>query len=307
MKLAYRTAVALLAGIAGMAPAPASAQVQTPSPPPAAARETLTNDTVIRLLAAGIGEAAVIGKIRASQAAFDLSTDGLIALKGKGVPNAVIAAMLDPAAGPAAPQALSTDAADPMLPHYPGVYVLNARADDARMTRLNPTASNQVRSSGLIGYAFTMGIAPLDFVASVPSPQARARVQAARPAFYFYFDEAVPRGLAVGAQSIWSTGVGGLTTSPTELSLVRFKVKPTLREARVATANIGGVSSGVMQKDQIAFQTDQVAPGIFKVTPLADLAAGEYGFIQSQGGGGGGGLGAASGITARVFDFGVER
>ena len=44
--------------------------------------ETLTNDSVIQLLKAGIAEDLIISKIRESQHSFDLSVEGMVALKG---------------------------------------------------------------------------------------------------------------------------------------------------------------------------------------------------------------------------------
>ena len=66
-----------------------------------AAAETLTNATVIQLVQAGIGNDAVIAKIKATDGKYGLGTDDLIALKTAGVPGDVIAAsdmsFLDPA------------------------------------------------------------------------------------------------------------------------------------------------------------------------------------------------------------------
>ncbi len=72
------------------------------------------------------------------------------------------------------------------------------------------------------------------------------------------------------------------------------------REARVGSANIGGVKTGVMDKDRIAFDYEMVRPGVFKVLPQAALAPGEYGFIYAISGGGSNGA-----MTARIFDFSI--
>ena len=60
-----------LAGIALLA-ACASSAVQA---------ETLTNDMVVSLVQAGLGDDAVIAKVKASAGHYALSTDDLIALK----------------------------------------------------------------------------------------------------------------------------------------------------------------------------------------------------------------------------------
>jgi hypothetical protein len=64
------------------------------------------------------------------------------------------------------------------------------------------------------------------------------------------------------------------------------------------SVNLGGVKSGVSDKARIAFNYEDVAPGVFKVMPTMDLAPGEYGFMYS--------VGAQAGSVARIFDFSVR-
>ena len=60
--------------------------------------ETLNNATVIELVAAGIGDAVLIPKIRSSRVIIDASEPALLKLKSAGVSDAVIVAMLERAA-----------------------------------------------------------------------------------------------------------------------------------------------------------------------------------------------------------------
>ena len=62
------------------------------------AAEVLTNDGVIAMVKSGLGEEVIIGKIKASQNQFDLSTQALLDLKSRGVSEAIIKAMLDTSA-----------------------------------------------------------------------------------------------------------------------------------------------------------------------------------------------------------------
>src|SRR3546814_17742863 len=59
----------------------------------AARAETLDNDSVVALVSAGLGDEAVIAKIKASPARYRLSHTDLLALKKNGVSGPVIAAM----------------------------------------------------------------------------------------------------------------------------------------------------------------------------------------------------------------------
>lgn len=270
-----------------------------PSVAQTAAAEVVTNETVLKLLGAGLPDQAIIAKIRTSKTQFDLSTDRLIELKTKGVSGPVLAAMLEPA--PQAAAEFSTDSADTSVPHYPGVYMFGAQ--DNKMTRMMATSSNQAKTGGVLGYALTMGIASASVKATIPGASAKVQTPNARPVFYLFFDESVPRGLQGNGSSTWTTGNGSITTSPEELSLVRFMEKENAREARVGSMNIAGAKQGVMDKDRIAFDSTLVRPGVFRVTPSANLEPGEYGFIQALTGGNVSGGGGA--MTARVFDFGI--
>lgn len=263
--------------------------------------ELVSNETVLKLLAAGLPDQAIIAKIRSSRTAFDLSTDNLIALRNKGVSGQVMAAMLEPVAT-TAPE-FSTDSPDPAVPHYPGVYMIGTKEN--RMTRMMATSSNQAKTGGILGYAFTMGIASMSVKATIPGASAKVQTGNVAPGFYLFFDESVPRNMQGPGASIWTTGNGSLTSSPEELSLVRFSEKENAREARVGSINIAGAKQGVMDKDRIEFQSEQIRPGVFKVTPTTNLKPGEYGFIQALTGGNVSGGGGA--MTARVFDFGIMK
>lgn len=283
-----------LAGIALLA-ACASSAVQA---------ETLTNDMVVSLVQAGLGDDAVIAKVKASAGHYALSTDDLIALKKRGVSGPVIAAMIESGAqGAVSSKAVfSADSPDPMVPHPSGVYM----ATDARMVRIDPTTSNQSKTGGILGYAFTGGIASLSIKAVIPNITARVRTGRARPTFYFYFDEAA-RGLSqAGGASLWLSGPASAITSPNEFSLIRFDVKKDRRETRVGSMNLAGAKAGVMDKDRIPFDYEQVTPGVFKVTPSSDLPTGEYGFLYSVSAGAGPGMWGNGTGSARIFDFAVH-
>lgn len=276
--------------------------------PTGARAETLTNDMVVSLVQAGLGDDAVIAKVRASAGHYALSTDDLIALKKRGVSGPVIAAMIQAGEQGAvsAKAAFSADSPDPLVPHPSGIYMLADWLPQPRMVRIDPTTSNQSKTGGVLGYAFTGGIASLSIKAVIPNISARVRTGRNRPTFYFYFDEA-SRGLSqAGGASLWLAGPASAITSPNEFTLVQFDVKKDRRETRVGSMNLAGAKSGVMDKDRIAFDYEQVTPGVFKVTPRAELAAGEYGFLYSVSAGTGPGMWGNGTGGARIFDFAVQ-
>jgi hypothetical protein len=261
----------------------------------APAPETLNNDSVVTLVRAGLGPEAIVAKINGSSSSFDTSTDSLVRLKQAGVPDPVIAAMLRKSTTLVSSSAAATsNSADPLAPHASGVYLLDSTASPSRMVRIDPTVSNQMKTSGTLGFAFSYGLAKMKMKAVIPNATARVQIASARPTFYFYFDQN-PAFANLGLTG----GFGFAMTSPNEFSLVRLEAKKDHREAAVGAFNIGGAQIGVQDKARSGFTYSDVAPGVFKVEVTQDLPPGEYGFLHSVSG--------ATGMagTARIFDFAV--
>jgi len=259
-----------------------------------AAAEQLTTESIVTLSKTGIGDDAIIAKIRAENVHFNLSVDEMIALKDKGVSSAVIAAMMT---APKAPEIkMSLDSPDPMVPHPAGVYLFDQLGADPKMVKMNPTVSNQAKTGGILGYTLTGGIASLSIKAAIPNETART-ITGKKPIFYFFFDQSND----VEASNAWASGANISITSPAEFSLIELMKKKGRREARVGSANLGGAKTGVMDKDRIPFEYTEVRPGVFKVEASNVANPGEYGFIFALGGSGAGGA-----MTARIFDFSVQ-
>lgn len=261
--------------------------------------QALTIDQVAELSAAGLGDEAIIAKMRRDGATFDLSAAQMLDLKRRGVSAPVIAAMLGTGA-PAATisPAMSLTSPDPMAPHPAGVYLL-VKGPSVEMQKLDATVVNQAKSGGIWGYVLTGGIASLSIKATIQNETARVGVGDPSPVFFFFFDESNPEA---ARQSVaWTSGTAATVNSPSEFTLIRLNEKDGRREARVGSMNIGGTKTGVMDQDRIAFQYDAVRPGVYRVTPREPLEPGEYGFIYSLAAGG-----AAGALAARIFDFSVQ-
>ncbi len=268
------------------------------------AAETLDNDIVAELTEVGLGDEAIVAKIKQSPGSYDVSTDAMVALKKRGVSSAVIAAMIEASnsVGVSNAEVGSIDSPDPMVPHPPGVYLLADWLSEPKMRFIDATTSNQTKTGGWLGYALTGGIASMSFKTVVPNKSARTKSDVDRPKFYFYFDQASSSLSNRGGATFWNAST---VTSPAEFSLVRFKVKKNRREAKVGKFNIGGAKAGVMEKDQIPFDYERIAPGVFEVQPMVDLDNGEYGFIYSTSAGAGPGGAGVGATTAKIFDFSI--
>lgn len=262
-----------------------------------AAAETLTNADVIALLEVGLGDEAVIAKIEASDAEFETDTATLIALRQHGVSSSVIAAMVK---RESAIVDFDDTSPDPTVPHTPGFYMLVEGSGEPSMMKIDPIASTQIKTGGILGYALTGGIASASVKAVIPGENAQTTTSSRRPVFYVFFD-----GPGEAQSAVFSSGFGNFIQSPNEISLIDLMEKKNRREARVGSLNIAGSKAGVMDKDQVPFSYEQVTETTYKITIDTDLEEGEYGFIFALVGGAG--PGASGGVAgARVFDFSVQ-
>lgn len=260
----------------------------------AAVADPLNLEDVVALSNAGLGDSAIVAKIQSAGAHFNLSPQEMIALRKRGVSSPVIAALIGDAKSVSTSE-VSKNSPDPAVQHPPGLYALIGRGPAARMVRIDPTTTSQMKTSGVLGYALTGGLAGMGMKVTVSNASARVRTSG-QPTFFFYFDESRPN-----ATTSTFMGASFAASSPNEFTLVRLERKGDHRETKVGKVNIGGAKIGVMDKDRIEFHYDTIRPGVFMVTPDRSMGTGEYGFLYTLPGAGMGGA-----MTARIFDFGVE-
>jgi hypothetical protein len=113
---------------------------------PQVAAETLRNEDIIKLVAAGFEPTTVIQKIRTSEVAFDVSTDGLIALKKCGVDELIVRELVRRLSGATAPE---PPMAPPAPPPSPSTAPVTAPAPPAPapVAPMPPDAPEATRSS----------------------------------------------------------------------------------------------------------------------------------------------------------------
>jgi hypothetical protein len=280
------------------------ATAQTASRPRAASASrpapSLTNQDIMKMLKAGLGEPIIVATIRSSQKrAFSLTPDSMIELKAAGVSDAVIALMLDPTAPAPAPTvaaplpAPTPDPNDPATPRESGIYLHRAN-ETPRLTMLQPSTFSGAKMGGGLMTAMTMGMKKMKMKAIVRAPGAGLRFKSAEPpAFYFYFD---PKSGGLSAAS-------GATSSPAEYVLARFEQKKDSRELVVLEmGGLRGPDAGLRSKDLLEFKVEQLSSGIYRVVPTSPLEPGEYCFFPSAAAGNA----AAGSFSGRLYDFGVD-
>lgn len=266
--------------------------------------EVLSNETIVAMSKAGFSPAVIISKIRSSKTDFKVSTTDMLRLKQESVADAVIEAMINAAqpqvgvaaAGSGTPK---PDPSNPASPHEAGVYVMREKNGQQELVQLEPSVYSQSKSGGFFKSAMTYGIAKIKSKAVLAGDHAKLQVDHQRPVFYFYF-EVKNSGLS-DSGNVWR----GASTTPNEFVLVKTEVKKNSRELVVGQMNAFGAQSGTLDKYVQAFDYEKVAPGIYKVTPKANLSDGEYCFFY----GGSAAMptyGMASVGSPKVFDFGVR-
>ena len=221
------------------------------------AQQVMHNDSVIKLVKAGLSDDLIVSTINASPGAYDTSADGLIALKTSGASDKVVAAVVAKAAAPAvapaavAPTVTGTSALPPGIDEI-GVYYKNK---SGAWVALDPEVVN-FKSGGFLKSVATEGIVKGDMNGHVPGGHAKTSVT-----FPVQFAVYTPEGTAI-----------------TEYQLVRYRTHSDSREFRSMT---GGVfhSSGGATRDLVEFKADKIATRLYQITLDSALGKGEYGLL----------------------------
>ena len=260
--------------------------------------EVMTNDEVISLSKAGLSPGIIISKIRSGKSNFDLSTDSLIKLKQSGVPDDIVAAMLEAKSGKPSSSAISNtmaggdDPNNPMAKHSYGIYLYEVRGERRKMTQLAPNVSAQNRTGGTFTSSLTYGISKVKVKSNLPGRNASLQIKDTQPVFYFYLD------VSSGGLNTAS----GIPSSPNEFAMIRFNQRSDNREVTIGKVNAFGGKGGLSDEYVVQFNSEDMGNGVYKVTPAAPLRTGEYAFYLLNSGN----SNASAAVGAKFFDFGVN-
>lgn len=244
---------------------------------PSAQEPPLTNQDVVKMCKLGLGDDVVIAKInQAPQVQFQLDVDSLAALKEQGVSKAVIEAMLKrSSAAPAAPEPRPGGSSA-------GLKALTGGEEEEGVWL--QTSQGRVRLESVLGdqsvtFAYMVSLIFLDF----PGLQAQVRTSDRRPSILVRMSKN-PRG---------------------RVFLVRAEPDKddNVRSVKVGKASPFGRKSWNSPDADWTIDCDfrEVEPGLWQMTPKADLKPGEYGLLFR-----GGFLGTLAATQAELFDFGVD-
>jgi hypothetical protein len=220
------------------------------------AQQALNNDSVIKLVKAGLSDDLIVTTINASPGSYDTSADGLIALKTAGASNKVISAIITRSTGAitptsAAPNTLSS----PGLP--PGVDSVGVYSKD-RDGVWNEVVAEVVnfKTGGALKHIGSVGFIKGDLNGHIGGT--RSRLILKTPAEFILY---VPEG-----------------RSPGEYQLLKFHINSDNREFRSLTGGIIHVTGGAT-RDTVDFTSRKIAPRAYAITLPASIVKGEYGFL----------------------------
>jgi hypothetical protein len=220
------------------------------------AQQTLNNDSVIKLVKAGLSDDLIVSTINASPGTYDTSANGLIALKNAGASDKLIAAVIARNAGVATPApATSTVSNTAGLP--PGVDSVGIYSKD-RDGAWNEVVAEVVnfKTGGALKHLGSVGLIKGDLNGHLGGN--RSRLILKTPAEFIIY---VPEG-----------------RSPGEYQLLKFRVNSDSREFRSLTGGIVHVTGGAT-RDTVDFTSRKIAPRVYAVTLTALTGKGEYGFL----------------------------
>ena len=230
------------------APAPPAPSTRTPDP------SMMSNDSVLRMHAAGLTDELIIQTIQTQPGHFDVAPDNLIALKKAGLSDSVLAAMTARNRRQITnvnPTPIDTQLQLPPVNEI-GVYY----KDKTGQWVLMDSEIVHIKSGGFIKNTLSDGIIKTDRNGVVNGRESRLLLP--RPIEFLIY------------------APDGVTAS--EYELVAFRLNSKDREFRVLT---GGVihSTGGAQRDDVAFNPVKIAPRTWTFTLGPGTPGAEYGIL----------------------------
>lgn len=244
------------------------------------AQQSLTNDSVIKLVKAGLSEDLIVTTINSSPGTYDTSANGLIALKQAGASDKVIAAVVLKAAGPSATLPASapaggsgttlggttigngsmapggSPAAGSALPagvDSVGVYYLDGNSNTWQEV---PAEVVNFKTGGALKHIATVGVIKQDMNGLLGGNRSRTILKF--PASFIFY---VPEGRAPG-----------------EYQLLRLRVNADSREFRASTGGVVHQSGGAI-RDEVDYTPKKIAPRVYQIILGEEIGKGEYGFL----------------------------
>lgn len=216
------------------------------------AQEALTNQSVIKMVKAGLGDDVIATVISSQPARFSLGPDDLITLKSANVSDKVLKAMMAKAQGSGNPLSASAPPAASQQAPVDEIGVYFKKSDV--WTALHPEVVNW-KTGGVLKSIGTAGIVKGDVNGRLNNAHSPNPVTTPVEVLIY-----TPEGVDV-----------------TEYQLIKLREEKGAREFRTVTGGVMHVSGGAT-RDLLEFQGTKIGPRLYTIT-LNLIKGGEYGFL----------------------------
>lgn len=242
--------------------------------PARAHQQKLTNKDIVKMVKASLPADVIVQAIKSSTPDFDISADGLIALKQDGVPDSVIQAMVIRSAPPETQPAQSLSTSLGQADAATRNVILIDAASRIQMMRATPTGGR----TGGVGMKMLNPFGKIKMLETFSGNHSQLRTSNPSPAF----EASLP---------------GDINPSDSIL-LVKLSVKSDRREISTGSGRIG-FSSGINKDDMLPISIDELptktTSGLsyktYRVNCVKTLPSGEYALVLHN---------------AVFYDFGVD-
>jgi hypothetical protein len=231
------------------------------------AKPALNNDSVIKMVKAGLTDDVIVATINANPGEYDASPDGLIALKQAGISNKVIDAIVakstnsgPDSAQPSAPPPPEAPAPPQYAPLPPGVDNIGAYYKDSG-GNWQPLPAEVVifQSGGLVKHVASAGLMKEDLNGLVGGM--RSRLVVSTPVTFILH---VPQGRTAN-----------------DFELIHLHVAGNNRQFQSVAGGLIHDSSSSL-RDEIDFSSKQIGPSAYEIVLNNGLGDGEFGFLAPQ-------------------------
>jgi hypothetical protein len=250
--------------------------------------QSLTNDSIVKLVGAGIHEDTIISVIRSQPGNYSLGTDDIIALKQAGVSEKTITAMLS-SAGNAGVRAFATRsgaALDINVPKDPGLYAL---VSNGTLRHIAGRPTSFTRTGSWVTSDLTLGIHARRTNTQVAGKSAYVTV-GRTPVFYY-------RAAQDGSDQV--------VPGTLNLILTRMTVTNGRRQFELEASGAFRRSQGISVRHQRNFAALEIESGLYEARP-DQLRPGQYAFFLYVAGASADRPREANALTGFIYDFQVE-
>jgi hypothetical protein len=217
--------------------------------------EILTNDTIVTMVKASLSEELILSKIKTSQNQFDVSTESILKLKGEGVGEKIIQAMIEASTKPgfSEPKTTQTAVTHPMAAYLglPPTAVLQGQSlyvkAGEKVLEMPPVVPGVQHSMAKHFIPFYFG--PGDNWHYLRGQKSVVRVTNRKPAFY-------------------------TKTNPSAFLLTKLSYDSP-KDIRYV------VSTGATFRGTIPIAVNKISDDFFELSPREELQAGEYAFVST--------------------------